>query len=195
MKATRIMTLVAPIIASGLIWHAVPAQQPGVTRTELHRYDLSIPGREVIQVRVDLDPGVTFPLHSHPGEEVIYVLEGVWEYQVEGKGGVRVKAGEVLFIPHGVKHAAKNVGSGNKSVTGSAATVADGNGGNNYTVSYAGNTTSSHITALLVSQTAGSQAWMDESPRRSSISVVMLLATQLTPVTTIQKPASKALNQ
>ena len=54
----------------------------------------------------------------------------------------------------------------------------------------AGNTTSSHITALLVSQTAGSQAWMDDSPRRSSISVVMLLATQLTPVTAIQKPAS-----
>ncbi len=65
--------------------HSVSAQQ-GVQRTELQRQDLSVPGREVIQVRVDLDPGVTFPLHSHPGEEIIYVIEGEWEYQVEGKG-------------------------------------------------------------------------------------------------------------
>ena len=29
---------------------------------------------------------MTFPPHSHPGEEIVYVLETVWEYQVEGKG-------------------------------------------------------------------------------------------------------------
>jgi quercetin dioxygenase-like cupin family protein len=115
MKATRIIAVAALLIASGMVLHTVSAQQPGVTRTELQRYDLSIPGREVIQVRVDLDPGVTFPMHSHPGEEVIYVLEGVWEYQVEGSPAVTVEAGEVLFIPAGVKHAAKNVGSGQGS--------------------------------------------------------------------------------
>ena len=87
------------------------AQHQGVKRTELQRHDLSVPGREVIEVRVDLDPGVTFPQHSHPGEEIIYVLEGEWEYQVEGKGAMRLKAGDVLFIPAGVKHGAKIVGS------------------------------------------------------------------------------------
>jgi quercetin dioxygenase-like cupin family protein len=110
MKATRIIAVVALIGSSGLVLHAVSAQQQGVTRTELQRYDLSIPGREVIQVRVDLDPGVTFPMHSHPGEEIIYVLEGAWEYEVEGQGAITVKTGGVLFIPAGVKHAAKNVG-------------------------------------------------------------------------------------
>jgi quercetin dioxygenase-like cupin family protein len=115
MKATRIIPVVILIVASGLALHAAIAQQQGVKRTELQRYDLSVPGREVIQVRVDLDPGVTFPLHSHPGEEIIYVLEGVWEYQVEGKGAIRLKAGEVLFIPAGVNHGAKNVGSGKGS--------------------------------------------------------------------------------
>ncbi|WP_457096392.1 cupin domain-containing protein [Lysobacter sp. P5_B9] len=106
------MTLV---VASGLTVNTASAQQQGVKRTELQRHDLSAPGREMIQVRVDLDPGVTFPLHSHPGEEIIYVLEGEWEYQVEGKGAMRLKAGEVLFIPAGVKHGAKNVGSGKGS--------------------------------------------------------------------------------
>ena len=115
MKATRMIPVAMLIVASGSALQAALAQQQGVKRTELQRYDLSIPGREVIQVRVDLDPGVTFPQHSHPGEEVIYVVEGVWEYQVEGKGAMRLKAGDVLFIPAGVKHGAKNVGSGKGS--------------------------------------------------------------------------------
>ena len=66
-------------------------------------------------MRVDLDPGVTFPQHSHPGEEIIYVLEGVWEYEVEGKQAMTLKAGDVLFIPAGTIHGAKNVGSGTGS--------------------------------------------------------------------------------
>ena len=115
MKAIRIIPVAMLLVTSGLALHAALAQQQGVKRTELQRYDLSVPGREVIQVRVDLDPGVTFPQHSHPGEEIIYVLEGVWEYQVEGKGTMRLKAGEVLFIPAGVKHGAKNVGTGKGS--------------------------------------------------------------------------------
>jgi quercetin dioxygenase-like cupin family protein len=111
MKTMRIILASMLVVASSAALHSASAQQQGVGRTQLQRHDLSIPGREVIQVRVDLDPGVTFPLHSHPGEEIIYVLEGVWEYQVEGKGAVTVKAGEVLFIPAGVKHGAKNVGT------------------------------------------------------------------------------------
>ena len=115
MKATRMIPVAMLIVASGWALQAALAQQQGVKRTELQRYDLSIPGREVIQVRVDLDPGVTFPKHSHPGEEIIYVLEGVWEYQVEGKGAMTLKAGDVLFIPAGTIHGAKNVGSGTGS--------------------------------------------------------------------------------
>jgi quercetin dioxygenase-like cupin family protein len=115
MNATRIIPVATLIVAGGFAPHAASAQQQGVKRTELQRHDLSVPGREVLQVRVDLDPGVTFPLHSHPGEEIIYVLEGAWEYQVEGKGAMTLKAGDVLFIPAGVKHGAKNVGNGTAS--------------------------------------------------------------------------------
>ncbi|RYG54205.1 MAG: cupin domain-containing protein, partial [Chitinophagaceae bacterium] len=43
----------------------------------------------------------------------IYVIEGLLEYKVEGKPAVTLKAGEVLFIPAGVIHAAKNVGPQN----------------------------------------------------------------------------------
>jgi quercetin dioxygenase-like cupin family protein len=113
MKPTRTMAVAVLIVASGLMLQVTPAQQPGVKRTDLQRHDLSVPGREVIQVRVDLDPGVAFPRHRHPGEEIIYVLEGSLEYEVEGKPPITLKAGDVLFIPAGTIHAAKNVGSGN----------------------------------------------------------------------------------
>jgi quercetin dioxygenase-like cupin family protein len=113
MKPTRIMAVAVLIVASGLVLQVAPAQQPGVKRTDLQRHDLSVPGREVIQVRVDLDPGVAFPRHRHPGEEIIYVIEGSLEYEVEGKPPITLKAGDVLFIPAGTIHAAKNVGTGN----------------------------------------------------------------------------------
>jgi quercetin dioxygenase-like cupin family protein len=109
----RIIAIAALMLASGLALHAAQVQQPGIKRTDLLRQDLSVPGREIVQVRVDFAPGVEFGKHSHPGEEIAYVLEGSLEYQVEGKAPVTLKAGEVLFIPAGTVHAAKNVGSGN----------------------------------------------------------------------------------
>lgn len=113
MKTTRIMAVVVLIVASGLAPHVAQAQQAGTKRTDLQRHDLSVPGREVVQVRVDFDPGYVSPRHTHPGEEIVYVLEGTLEYQIEGKPPVTVKPGDVLFIPAGTVHAAKNVGSGN----------------------------------------------------------------------------------
>ena len=112
MNTSRTMAVAVLIVASGLALHVAWAQQAGTKRTDLQRHDLSAPGREVIQVRVDFDPGYVAPKHWHPGEEIIYVLEGTLEYQVDGKPPVTLKAGDVLFIPAGTIHAAKNVGSG-----------------------------------------------------------------------------------
>ena len=67
-------------------------------------------------MRVDVDPGVALPMHSHHGEETVYVLEGTWEFQLEGKGVQTLKAGDVAFVPAGAKHQAKNVSSGKGAV-------------------------------------------------------------------------------
>jgi quercetin dioxygenase-like cupin family protein len=112
MKTTRIIAAMALIAAAGLtVLYAAQAQQVGARRIDLQRHDLSVAGREVIQVIVELEPGTTAPRHSHPGEEIIYVLEGTWEYTLEGQPPVVVKAGEVLYIPAGVIHSARNVGT------------------------------------------------------------------------------------
>jgi quercetin dioxygenase-like cupin family protein len=107
----RVMAIALLILASALVPDVARAQQTGIKRTDLQRHDLSVGGREAVQVRVDIDPGAAFGRHTHPGEEIIYVLEGSLEYQIEGKPPMTLKAGDVLFIPAGTIHAAKNVGS------------------------------------------------------------------------------------
>lgn len=86
--------------------------QEGISRTQLQRHDISMPGYEALQVRIDFGEGTSFGKHTHPGEEVIYVLEGVFVYEVEGQLPMTLKAGDTLFIPAGTAHAARNAGQG-----------------------------------------------------------------------------------
>lgn len=115
MKATRFMTAAVLIAGSGLIAQLAQAQPAGLGRTDVLQHDLGIPGREVVQVRVDFAPGVVAAGHSHPGAEVAYVIHGTIEYQIEGKPPVTLKAGDGLFIPEGAVHSARNVGTGGAS--------------------------------------------------------------------------------
>jgi hypothetical protein len=86
MKTTRVMAAAVLIIGSGLALYVARAQEErkpippaptiagvmaGTKRTDLQRHDLGVPGREVVQVRVELDPGAVAPKHSHPGEEIM----------------------------------------------------------------------------------------------------------------------------
>jgi quercetin dioxygenase-like cupin family protein len=111
MKKVQMMAAATLIGISFLTPHIASGQQPGIKRIDLQRHDISAPGREVNQVLVEFDPGVSFPRHSHPGEEIVYVVAGSLEYALDGKPPVILKAGEVLFIPTGTSHAVRNVGS------------------------------------------------------------------------------------
>jgi quercetin dioxygenase-like cupin family protein len=109
-----------PLALLGMAMFALGSASPlpqqtrpaGTTRTDLQRHDLAAPGREVLQARVSFAPASSFPRHTHPGEEIIYVLEGSLEYEVAGKT-VALKAGDVLFVPAETVHAARNIGTGN----------------------------------------------------------------------------------
>jgi len=115
MKTLRTIAAVAALfVAGGLTLPVAQAHEASlgdIKRTNLLRNDLSAAGREVIQVLVEFGPGVSAVRHSHPGEELVYVTEGALEYQLDGRPPLTVKAGEMLFIPHGTPHAVKNVGS------------------------------------------------------------------------------------
>ena len=113
MKAVRTIAIAATLIAGSFLALPAAQAQQGVKPTDLQQHDLSIPGRETIQARIDIAPGVLAPRHTHHGEEVIYVLEGTLEYTLDGKPPVTLKAGDVLFIPNGVVHSARNIGGVN----------------------------------------------------------------------------------
>jgi quercetin dioxygenase-like cupin family protein len=103
-------SLVVGVLAAAWGVGQLKAQAPGFKRVELQRQELSVPGREAVVGRGDFLPGGAIGKHTHPGEELAYVLEGQVVMEVEGKEPVTLKAGEVFFIPAGVVHAAKNAG-------------------------------------------------------------------------------------
>ena len=87
-------------------------QAPGLRRTDLQRHDLSAPGREVIQNLVEIGPEAPPVRHKHPGEEIIYVLEGSLEYQIDGRPAQTYNAGDVLMVPAETVHVVRNTGTG-----------------------------------------------------------------------------------
>lgn len=114
-RKARTLGLAALIVGSGWGLDAARAQLAGTKRIDLLKQDLGIAGREVVQAVVEIAPGVRSADHSHPGEEIAYVLEGTLEYTLAGQPPVTLEAGEALFIPAGVVHAARNVGKGKGS--------------------------------------------------------------------------------
>ena len=115
MRTTTRLVVLLLIAMSGWVWHLAQAQPSQIRRTELARRDLSISGREIIQVRVDFPTGAASGAHTHPGEELAYVLEGSLEYEMAGGPPITLNAGDVLFIPAGTVHSARNVGRGQAS--------------------------------------------------------------------------------
>jgi quercetin dioxygenase-like cupin family protein len=111
-KLTVAATLTAAALAGPWGIQTLNAQQPGLTRVPLQDVDLTLTGRHAVQARAEFAPGGEVGKHTHPGEEVSYVLEGTLQLEVAGQPPRTLKAGEAFSIPAGVVHAAKNVDTG-----------------------------------------------------------------------------------
>jgi quercetin dioxygenase-like cupin family protein len=107
-------TTCAVVVASALAF----AQAQGFKRTEVQRGDLSIAGREAVQAVAEIQPGASSGKHTHPGEEVGYVLEGTVRIEIEGAPAKMVKAGEGFIVPAGKIHNATNSTSAVAKVLG-----------------------------------------------------------------------------
>ena len=88
------------------------AQQPGFTRKLLQDHDITAPDRHVVQALAEFVPGGVAGKHTHPGEEFGYVVEGTLQLEITGQPPRTVKAGESFYVPAGVVHDGKNIGSG-----------------------------------------------------------------------------------
>lgn len=105
------MRAVVLTVAGFLLTGVLAAQQPAFKRTILQQSDISAPGREVVQAIADFEPRATPGRHTHPGEEIGYVLEGTFLIEQEGKAPVTLKAGGTFLIPAGTVHNATNTGA------------------------------------------------------------------------------------
>ena len=81
-------------------------------RTEIQHASSSIPGRDIVQVRTEIPAGVASGWHTHPGEEVGYIVEGHVQMEVEGQPTLTLRAGEGFLIPPRVPHNALDLGPG-----------------------------------------------------------------------------------
>ena len=90
---------------------ALMAQASGLTRTLVGRADVSVPGREAVVARVEVAPGAKAGRHTHPGDEISYVLEGEATLLIDGQSPRIVKAGESFVIPAGIVHDAHTDGA------------------------------------------------------------------------------------
>jgi len=103
--------IVAALVAVAGIG-TLAAQQPGFTRKLVQDQNLSIADRHAVQALAEFVPGGAAGRHTHPGEELGYVVEGTLELLIDGQPPRTVKAGESFFVPAGTVHDGRNVGSG-----------------------------------------------------------------------------------
>ncbi|HEY5859802.1 MAG TPA: cupin domain-containing protein [Actinomycetota bacterium] len=79
-------------------------------RTELQHQRSSIPGREIVQVLTEIPVGVESGWHTHPGEEVGYILAGTVEMRIQGRSSLILHAGDPFLMPPGTPHNARDLG-------------------------------------------------------------------------------------
>jgi quercetin dioxygenase-like cupin family protein len=96
---------------AGAFMGALFSQNAGFQRTVIEKADISVPGREAVIARVEINPGASVGRHTHPGEEIGYIIEGSGEILIEGQPPRKVKAGDGFVIPAGAKHDAHNTGA------------------------------------------------------------------------------------
>lgn len=77
-------------------------------RTILQQTDVPGSNYMVIMAVTEIAANMTAARHTHPGAEVAYMLAGEAEFNIEGQGLKRVKAGESFRLEPGVKHSVKN---------------------------------------------------------------------------------------
>jgi quercetin dioxygenase-like cupin family protein len=91
----------APIALQHIPWHTIPLED---LNPLLQRQ--FVVGQNIMLARVLLKKGCIVPEHSHPNEQLTYIVEGTLKFWIDGKQ-ITVHAGEVLCIPSNMPHKAE----------------------------------------------------------------------------------------
>jgi quercetin dioxygenase-like cupin family protein len=105
-KRTTVGLAIALAVTAALV-----AQNPAIKRTVVTRGDVSVPGREAVITNIEIAPGGSAGRHTHPGDEISYVVSGEGEILMDGHPALKIKPGDGFIVPGGTKHDAHNTGT------------------------------------------------------------------------------------
>jgi quercetin dioxygenase-like cupin family protein len=107
-----VMAAVAAAISAITTWGGAKLVTPSVAQPAtggvqqiLAQPLADLPGREVRISLLDRGPGSSSPPHRHPGHHTFgYVMEGTYEFAIDGQPPRLLKAGETFYEPPGAVH-------------------------------------------------------------------------------------------
>jgi len=120
MKLLQITTPM--LLTAGLLAGSGSAGAQEIQRKVLLQQD-GPTGYQTVLTSVEIPPGVSEIRHSHPGMQVVYVLEGTLTLESEGRPRTDYKPGDSYFVESGKAHRGINIG--NVPVRVVATTVAE----------------------------------------------------------------------
>jgi quercetin dioxygenase-like cupin family protein len=85
--------------------------------------DLPIPGYQTVMATIEIPAGGREGRHTHPGAVVVYILEGVFTFDYEGKATMTYKAGDSFYIEANKIH--EGINNGTSPVKAVAALVVE----------------------------------------------------------------------
>jgi quercetin dioxygenase-like cupin family protein len=88
-----------------------PPTAAGIKRTPIYKGPVAAADHEAVIVKIELPAGGHAARHTHPGDEISYMVDGELELTIAGQPPVRLKAGDGISIPAGKVHEARNLGS------------------------------------------------------------------------------------
>jgi quercetin dioxygenase-like cupin family protein len=89
---------------------------PGAAKQLLVQPLSDLPGREVRITLLDRAPGSSSPPHRHPGHHTFgYVVEGTYEFAIDGQPSRILNAGETFYEPPTAVHSVSRNPSTDKS--------------------------------------------------------------------------------
>lgn len=95
------------LIAVFLISLQSSAQTAPVKATQLLNAPITgVQDHDLLMTRVEIAANTVLPMHYHPNEEYLYILEGQAYLRIEGREDQLLSAGEAVVIPAGVLHTA-----------------------------------------------------------------------------------------
>ncbi|HEV2300646.1 MAG TPA: cupin domain-containing protein [Stellaceae bacterium] len=77
---------------------------PGIKRTILQSHAVPGTNYKFVEAVTEVGPNAVVPRHTHPGPEIMYVLQGSLTLEVEGAPTRQLTPGQTAYNPPGIPH-------------------------------------------------------------------------------------------